>query len=161
MKNLIPFLFLIIIGCNQSPKQEQVLENYSNLLGLPRSSDSIQLFLTEPGNEFETKEILFRKFYVFEGLELNFGKNDTLVGIWFNFPDSTKLELPFGIKYSDTRQEIEKKLGEADRYKEIRDNYRALYYSKNLEVRYKTDDLISPIISVGQAKMDTSKIWWK
>lgn len=67
------------------------------------------------------------------------------------------IELPLGLKATDTREDVERKLGAPDRSLSATSDYRAYYIDEGVVIRYKSRDeanMNNPIksISVEQVK---------
>lgn len=117
---------------------------YHNLIGKNISDDEVKVFLKTLGSDYEYDDTYdLGNYYIYDskGVELSVTKDDILKAIFFKTdildPD---IELPLGLKVTDTREDVEKKLGAPDRSLRGTNDYRAYYVDKGVVVSYKERD---------------------
>jgi hypothetical protein len=133
---------------NKKNPQIQINENndpYKNMLGRYIKDTSIQTFFRKLGLKYEYNDKLGPHFFIYKnkGVELGFNSRDTLEAIWFkNNEFDNLISLPYNLKMTDTRGDVETKLGKADKYIafEYGRTFSAFYYSKALGIEYNSID---------------------
>ena len=113
--------FLLLLNCSMKS-----VNNLHDLIDQDISSKIVQNFLNELGSDYTIKryedvtfEGSYHYIYKSKGIELSFNKNDKLNCIFIYSESSSNNrqyqgELPFSLYFTDTRAEIEKKIGLPD-----------------------------------------------
>lgn len=168
MKKFLPLIIVFIFfSCNEKPKNKEnanEITNYTNLLEKPISNEEVDKFLKKLGSDYEYDNLYESKFYEYknQGVELSFSQTDTLKAIFFKIADlNPAIKLPLNIKQTDTRTEIEKKFGKADKYFVGLDNLNSYYLKNNLVVKFKSNDttnMNNGLQNISIQKLDKKKI---
>ena len=130
----------LIISCSKENT------DYSNLINKHISNVEVENFLNKIGSDFKMNDNYGRKTYKYEndGIELSFTKTDTLKAIFF-FTDklANEIQLPYGLKKSDTRKDVESKIGKQEKLFAGLNNLNVYYFDKHLSIRYKSKDTVN------------------
>ncbi len=133
---------------------------YSKLINKQIDDVEVQQFLELLGSNYEYDDSYDEgNFYIYDnmGVELKFSKDEYLKAIFFKIDNlDSKIDLPLKINVTDTRRDIEKKLGEPNRlFRSMRD-LKAYYVEEGVVVSYKVRDienLNNPIKTISVEKV--------
>ena len=164
MNKIITLLFaLIIVSCGQTNQK-----NYNELVNKHINDNEVANFLKKLGSNYEFDDSYLKsygaKYYIYgeKGIELNFNESDTLEAIFFKLDKlNPEIELPLNIKQTDTRDELEEKMGKADSYFVGLQKLSAYYLNKDMVIVYKSKDTLNMsngIRSISIQKLDKEKI---
>lgn len=118
------------------------------------NSNDVQSFLNELGADYiisryegTTFEGTYNYIYRSKGVEIEFSKDDKLKGIFLYSESSSNSrqyqgELPYNLSFTDTREEIEQKIGLPD----VSDgggviNYYSIWNELGISITYKNKDI--------------------
>lgn len=160
MKKIIILIGLITMSCNSEKKEI----NYYKLIDQHISSNEIKDFLNELGSDYEFDDSYKNRYYIYKdkGIELSFTKTDTLKAIFFRREKlSQDFILPYNIKITANREEIEQKIGKPDKYFVGLRNLNSYYLNEHLVVRYKSKDTVNlnnPFETITVTELDKEKV---
>lgn len=141
---LITILNLLLLNC--SVKSQNKL---NDLIGQDINSKVVQVFLNQLGENYTVKRFNNIYYYIYnsKGIDIVFTENDILQSIFLYSESSSdhrqyQDELPYNLKFTDTRKEVENKIGLPD--KNGGDgyiNYYCIWHDLGIDITYKNEDI--------------------